>query len=148
MINIKPLRNSDKRFFLKTINEKSVRYQDELDINISKEMFPLFINNKESFWNVIQDKVNVGLFNIFYREGKCHFGIIIAKEHRRKGYCSETVKEFLKTTDKQGIDVYLDCFSGNPIIKLYRKLGFKETGEYKIIRKRKFLEMLRIFPKK
>jgi len=71
------------------------------------------------------------------------FGIIIKKEHRRNGYCTETIKQFLKTTDKKQIDTYLEVFSDNPIKNLYKRLGFKETGEFKIIRNRKFIEMKR-----
>lgn len=146
MIKIIPLNNSYKNWFLKCINEKSSRYQDEENFNITKEMFPLFFKNTKSFWNIIQkDGVNVGLFNISYRHDHMKFGIIIKKEHRRNGYCTETIKQFLKTTDKQQIDTYLEVFNDNPIKKLYKRLGYKDTGEFKTVRGRRFEKMFRMY---
>lgn len=146
MIKIVPLNNSHKNWFLKCINEKSSRYQDKADINITKDMFPLFFKGKDNFWNIIQkDGVNVGLFNIVYKHDRIKFGIIVKKEFRRRGVAKNATVQFLKETDKQKMPVYLEVFEDNPARKLYKQLGFKETGEYKIIRNRKFIEMLRMY---
>jgi RimJ/RimL family protein N-acetyltransferase len=145
MTNIRKAKQSDKRWFLKTYNPKENRYWLEDNQILRKEWYKSLITRVSSLWFIIynEEGERVGLFNTFFKGNKYLFGIIISKQHRRKGYARDTIKDFLKITDKNKMDVYLECFSDNPAMKLYKKLGFQQTNTFKTVRGRKFVEMKR-----
>ncbi|HKK96120.1 MAG TPA: GNAT family N-acetyltransferase [Anaerovoracaceae bacterium] len=146
MVQLKQVTPKDKRFFLRTINNKGTRYHMESDQAIPKYYFKNLINRVSSLWFVIEvDGKQVGLLNTFFKGEKYHFGVMINKQHRRKGYAKEAIRTFLKVTDKRKIDTYLECFDDNPALKLYKKLGYKETEKAREIRGRNFIEMKRQF---
>lgn len=134
----------DRKYFLRTYNEESTRYQFESDKILYKHWYKTIISRVSSIWFVIElNDLRVGLFNTFMRNDKPHWGICIQKEYRRKGIASLAIKEYLKVLDEKLIDSYIDCFDDNPALKLYKSLGYKETGEVKIIRDRNFIELKR-----
>ena len=143
-ITLRHLEPTDQAFFYKTYNDKTSRDNMEDDRVILKKWFPYIGGKKTSQWYVIEhDNMHVGLFNSFIKDDKLFWGIIIAKKERRKGYARLAIKEYLKIIDKKKVETHIECFEDNPAINLYKELGYKETDEFRMIRKRKFLRMLR-----
>lgn len=144
MIDLKPIQESDKDFFLETYNDDETLNNMESLIKVKPEWFPHIMNSPNSLWMTIQkDKSNVGLFNSFIKKDNIHFGIIVQKENRRQGVARKAIKKYLEFMDRDKVTSFLECFSDNPAINLYKELGYKQMREYRTIRNRKFIKMKR-----
>lgn len=61
-------------------------------------------------------------------------GVATAPEHRRKGYASAVVKALCRDCFERG-KKYLCLFYDNPVAgRIYNRIGFKELGEYGMLR--------------
>lgn len=146
MIELRQAIPEDKKFFLEIYNQEDSLDQMESKILIKEEWYPLLISNPNSLWFVIEeDKISLGLLNSYVKGDKIYFGIIVSKDKRRQGIARKALNKYLEFMDSQKMDSYLDCFSNNPAKKLYKELGYKQTGIYKKVRKRKFIQMKRTF---
>jgi ribosomal protein S18 acetylase RimI-like enzyme len=65
-------------------------------------------------------------------------GVDIHPNFRRKGYARLAYQKYLEDTDYADLWVFED----NHAKKLYEELGFVETGEYEMLRDRKYLKMI------
>ena len=69
-------------------------------------------------------------------------GCDIHPHHRRRGYAKVAYKQYLKYLRSQQIKTAtLWVFEDNFAKNLYESLGFKETGNYTIIRNRRYVKM-------
>jgi len=143
-IKLKPITEEDKEYFLETYNNDEVLENMEHTIHIKPEWYHLIMNNPTSIWMVIMDgESKIGLFNSFFKQDKPFFGIIIQKDKRRQGAAREAIRLYHEFIDHESIDCYLQCFDDNPAKSLYEEMGYKRDREYKTIRNRKFVTMIR-----
>ena len=83
---------------------------------------------------VDEDLYHVG----YFRTDGDIIGCDIHPDFRRRGYARKAYEKYLEDTDYAELWVFED----NHAKKLYEELGFKETGEVKFIRDRKYLKMI------
>jgi len=151
MISLRPIQLYEIDYFLHVLNDPETLYYMESDTAYEREDFYATINYPKVKWYVIMNtdveqgiyRDPVGLFNTFIKDNKLFLGIIIDKPFRGKGYSRETFEFFLRECDKENLDTHLSCFTDNFAYKMYKKLGYKLTGESKIIRGRKHVWMKR-----
>lgn len=55
--------------------------------------------------------------------------IALVPEHRRKGIGSRILRDLIKEGSRREVSVRLNVRAINPARRLYRRLGFRETGE-------------------
>ena len=146
---LKIIAPEDKKFFLKCYNDRSSLDNMENDHVLLKKHYQYVGGRLESMWFIILNNKGekVGLFNSFIKDKKYFWGIIIHKDHRRKGYARDVIKNYLEITDRKNTDTYIKCFEDNPAKELYKQLGYVETDEYIMVRDRKFITMSRIVNK-
>jgi len=150
MISFVPIKFEDYDYFISLNNNPDNLKWMESDIPASREQFLRLLNHPTNHWYVVYDtnfrkmkKIKVGLFTSYLKEDELHVGIIVDKEHRRKGYATKMFKHFLKHTDDRRLDTYLSCFADNFAVKMYRKLGYKKLDEDIIVRGKRYIKMKR-----
>ena len=135
-ITLKPLKKDNLRFLLLVRNEESTRTQLKNDVSFTLYECEDCFEKLEPSWLMIfnENSEEVGYLRI---DGDL-IGCDIHPDFRRKGYARKSYTEYLKDTDYAELDVFED----NHAKKLYEELGFIETGEYQILRGRKYLKMI------
>ena len=131
----KPLQEHHLEFLLEVRNDESTRSMLEVHKVFTLEECKKWFSYLQTTWFIIENEVGepVGYFRIFGDEIGCD----IHPNHRRKGYARKAYIEYLKDKTYAKLWVFDDNFAKN----LYLSLGFKETGEFKMVRNRKYVEM-------
>jgi RimJ/RimL family protein N-acetyltransferase len=134
MIKLQPLIKEHLDFLLEIRNEDSTRNNLENNSIFTLEDGEKWFETLNSPWYlIINDDILVG----YLRTNDDEIGCDIHPNHRRNGYAREAYKLILKEMDT----AYLWVFDDNFAKILYQELGFKEVGEQKIIRDRKYIKM-------
>ena len=132
---LRKLLKSDLPFLLEVRNHESTRSQLENDSIFNLEECESWYDTLNSDWYIVEvDNNKVGYIRTT-SDGEV--GMDIHMDYRRRGYASEAYEKYL--IDKDFASLWV--FETNHAAGLYRKLGFKETGEYKMIRERKYIKM-------
>jgi RimJ/RimL family protein N-acetyltransferase len=71
-----------------------------------------------------------GLTSINRKNSNAEFSLYIAPEHQRKGYATKALRLLLEFGFKDlGLNrIWGEVFDGNPAMKIFKELGFKEEG--------------------
>lgn len=139
MIELKLLTEKDLPFLLEIRNDDSTRYYLEDDSIFTLNECKKWFGSLVSPWYIININNNkVG----YIRTNGDEIGCDIHPKFRKKGYAKMAYKEYLKDKKYANLKVFKDNFA----INLYKKLGFVEEGEVKIIRGREYVSM--VFRKK
>ena len=148
-MNIKMYKYIDKKDIKEFIYQlKKVSYKKYIeeycgmwDEDAQRKYFEEFIDTvKDDTWIIQLDGNNIGFFNgETLKDGGYGIGnICILKEYQRKGIGSKILKDIIDAHKDQ--DIYIQCFKSNPVISLYKRLGFKiyaqDEVHYKLIIKR------------
>lgn len=132
--NLRFLTKEDLPFLLEVRNDQSTRNNLENNLFFTLENCKLWFSKLESPWFIILvDNNPVG----YIRTNGNEIGCDIHPNHRRKGYAKMAYKKLMQNMSNATLWVFEDNFAKN----LYYTLGFKETGEQKIIRERKYIKM-------
>ena len=135
-ITLLSLLESDLPFLIEVRNDESTRYQLKNDSLFTLEDCKEWFTKEHPKWLLI---INHNLSRVGYIriEGDT-IGIDIHPDFRRKGYARLAYQKYLE--DKDYADLWV--FEDNHAKKLYEELGFVETGEYEMLRGRKYLKMI------
>jgi ribosomal protein S18 acetylase RimI-like enzyme len=137
MIQLTPLLKEHLSFLLEVRNHETTRYNLENNNIFSLEQCEKWYETLKSSWYIILNKdIMVG----YVRTNGNEIGCDIHPNYRRNGYAREAYKLILKDMDTTSLWVFDDNFAKI----LYQELGFKETGEQKIIRSRNYVKMVYI----
>ena len=121
-------------FLLEIRNDFSTRDNLENNSIFTLEECKKWFKTLNSPWYIItKDEIPVGYISTNGDEIGCD----IHPNHRRSGYARKAYKFILKEMNTASLWVFEDNFAK----KLYHDLGFKENGEQKIIRERKYIKM-------
>ena len=122
-------------FLLEIRNEHSTRNNLENNSIFTLNDCETWFQTLKSPWYIItSNDISVG----YIRTNGDEIGCDIHPNHRRNGYAREAYKLILKKMDIASLWVFDDNFAKI----LYQELGFKETGEQKIIRDRNYVKMI------
>ena len=135
MVKLRELTENDLPFLLEVRNHESTRKNLENDSTFTIEQCKNWFSKLKSLWYIIEwDNERVG----YFRTNEDEVGCDIHPYFRRRGYARLAYKEYLKDKDIASLWVFTDNFAKT----LYEELGFKENGEIKIIRNRKYIKMI------
>lgn len=131
-----PLTEDDLPFLIEVRNDKSTRFQlGDNSIFTLEECRTWFKKYKPNWLLIINsDSTKIGYIRV---DGNM-IGCDIHPNFRRMGYARIAYKKYLKSINYAELFVFED----NHAKKLYEELGFVETGEYEILRDRKYLKMI------
>ena len=122
-------------FLLEVRNHESTRKFLENDSIFNIEECKNWFKTLTSPWYVILvDDKPVG----YIRTNGNEIGCDIHPNYRRKGYANMAYQKIMENMSTASLWVFEDNFAK----KLYLNLGFIETGEYNIIRDRKYIRMV------
>ncbi len=86
---------------------------------------------------VLVDGKQVGMANLYIQPFKkfahqCLFSIIVESKERSKGIGTILLTELMRVAKEQfQIEIlHLEVYDGNPAIRLYQRMGFKEYGRH------------------
>ena len=137
MIKLRPLLKEHLSFLLEVRNHETTRHNLENNNVFNLEECQKWFETLNSSWYIIlKNDTLVG----YIRTNGDEIGCDIHPNHRRNGYAREAYKLILKKMDIASLWVFDDNFAKI----LYQELGFKETGEQKIIRDRNYVKMIYI----
>ena len=135
MINLRFLTKEDLPFLLEVRNDQSTRNNLENNSFFTLEDCKIWFESLKSPWYIITNNdISVG----YIRTTENEIGCDIHPNHRRKGYAKMAYKKLMENMSNATLWVFEDNFAKN----LYYQLGFKETGEEKNIRSRKYIKMI------
>lgn len=93
---------------------------------------------QEAVLIALWDGVPCGIANLYLQpyqklSHQCLFAIIVDEKHRGKGIGATLLKELMiLAKEKFKLEyLHLEVYEGNPAIRLYRRLGFKEYGVHR-----------------
>lgn len=122
-------------FLLEVRNHESTRQFLENDSIFNIEECKNWFKTLTSPWYIILvDDKPVG----YIRTNGNEIGCDIHPNYRRKGYANMAYQKIMENMSTASLWVFEDNFAK----KLYLNLGFIETGEYNIIRDRKYIRMV------
>jgi ribosomal protein S18 acetylase RimI-like enzyme len=135
MITLRPLTKDDLNFLLEVRNDDTTRVNLENDTIFGiEDCTKWFLNTKPKWFIVLnENKDMVG----YLRTNEDEVGCDIHPKFRRKGYARMAYNEYLK--DKNYANLWV--FENNFAKELYKSLGFKETGDCKVIRDKNYIYM-------
>lgn len=135
MIKLRELTENDLLFLLEVRNHESTRQFLENDSIFNIEECKNWFKTLTSPWYIILvDDKPVG----YIRTNGNEIGCDIHPNYRRKGYANMAYQKIMENMSTASLWVFEDNFAK----KLYLNLGFIETGEYNIIRDRKYIRMV------
>ena len=138
---LRELEIGDLEFLLNVRNHPSTRVWLENKREFTLDECREWFKKLEDKWYIIEvNSVPVGYIRTSNEtdESIC-MGCDIHPQFRRKGYATEAYKQIIEKYKNKSI--YLWVFKINPAVKLYEKLGFKATGESKLIRNMNYIRM-------
>jgi len=131
---ILPLKEIDLPFLLEVRNHPDTRCNLENDSIYSYEQCLEWFKNLNNTWYILWDEHRVG----YIREDNDNLiGCDIHIDYRRKGYATKA----LRWSMDQKHYAQLWVFSDNFAYDLYKKLGFKKTGDKKMVRGRDYIHL-------
>lgn len=135
MVSFKKLEKQHLPFLLEVRNNPSTKVNLENDSVFTLEQCESWFEKTNPKWFIIEvDNEPVG----YFRTNGDEIGADIHPNYRRKGYAREAYNLYLNDKTYASLWVFYDNFAKN----LYESLGFKETGNKKIIRNRDYIEMV------
>jgi len=135
-VTLLSLLESDLPFLIEVRNDESTRSQLGNDSLFTLEDSTQWFKKEQPEWLLI---INHNLTKVGYmRIDGDTIGVDIHPNFRRKGYARLAYQKYLEDTDYADLWVFED----NHAKKLYEELGFVETGEYEMLRDRKYLKMI------
>ena len=135
-VTLLSLLESDLPFLIEVRNDESTRSQLGNDSLFTLEDSTQWFKKQQPEWLLI---INHNLTKVGYmRIDGDTIGVDIHPNFRRKGYARLAYQKYLEDTDYADLWVFED----NHAKKLYEELGFVETGEYEMLRDRKYLKMI------
>ena len=135
MMYLLPLTKDDLSFLLEIRNHESTRINLENNSIFTLEECKKWFGNLTSPWYIIlNNDEKIG----YFRTNGIEVGCDIHPSQRRKGYARQAFNIYLQDKEKASLWVFEDNFAK----KLYKDLGFKETGEIKIIRDKEYIKMI------
>jgi ribosomal protein S18 acetylase RimI-like enzyme len=135
-VALHPLEKKNLKWLLEIRNHESTRSQLENDSIFTLEECEEWFDNLDSPWYVVVDE---DLYHVgYFRTDGDIIGCDIHSDFRRRGYARKAYEKYLEDTDYAELWVFED----NHAKKLYEQLRFKETGEVKFVRDRKYLKMI------
>ena len=135
MINLRFLTKEDLPFLLEVRNDQSTRNNLENNAIFTLEDCKIWFEFLGSPWyRITNNDISVG----YIRTNGDETGCDIHPNYRRNGYAQEAYTLILKEIDVASLWVCDDNFAK----ELYLKLGFKPTNEVKIVRDRKYINMI------
>jgi RimJ/RimL family protein N-acetyltransferase len=134
MVILRPLTKEDLPFLLEVRNDYSTRNNLENNSTFTLEECQAWFDNLKSPWYIIE----INRFAVGYlRTNGDEIGCDIHPNFRRNGYAKMAYEIYLKDKTYATLWVFSDNFAKN----LYKKLGFKETGEHGFVRERSYIKM-------
>tara|TARA_B110000977_G_scaffold118573_1_gene152999 strand:+ start:185 stop:598 length:414 start_codon:yes stop_codon:yes gene_type:complete len=133
-MDIRPLNIDDLQFLLEIRNNESTRYNLENDNIFTLKECQNWFGKLKSPWYIIEI---MGLSVGYIRTKGDEIGCDIHPNFRRKGYARMAYEIYLKDKKYATLKVFDDNFAKN----LYKKLGFKSTGDSEYIRGRNYIKM-------
>ena len=136
MVILKKISEEDLSFLLEIRNDDTTRVNLENDTVFNLDNCKQWFLNTKPEWFIILNKnqEKVG----YLRTNGDEVGCDIHPKHRRKGYATQAFLNYLKDKTYATLWVFEDNFA----INLYEKLGFIKSNKNKIIRNRKYSEMI------
>lgn len=132
---IRKLILDDLEFLLEVRNHDSTRINLENNSIFSLDECILWFNALAHPWYIIEiNNKKVG----YIRTKLNIIGVDIHMDERNKGYATRAYSMYLNDIDLAFLWVFEDNHSAKSI---YDTLNFKNTGNYQIIRNRKYIEM-------
>ena len=132
---LRRLEESDLPFLLEVRNDSTTRSNLENNSVFTIESCTEWFSKTNPLWYVIEvDNKQVG----YIRTDRDVIGADIHPMYRRMGYAREAYKLYLEDKKYASLWVFVDNCAKN----LYTELGFVENGNSKIIRDRKYIEMI------
>lgn len=132
---LRKLEESDLPFLLEVRNDPTTRINLENDSIFNLEQCKEWFRTTNPDWFIIE--VNNNPVGYFRTDGDV-VGVDIHARYRRMGYAREAYKLYLKNKKYASLWVFADNFAKN----LYLELKFIENGNSKIIRGRKYIQMI------
>ena len=131
----------DRKYLIEWLNDPKIlrwfpmcNYKEVLD---ASAIWMSYIE-KQGVYTATLNGVPVGIANIYVPVYKrfahqCLFAIVVDEKHRGKGIGSAFMGEIIKQAKERfHIEMlHLEVYKGNPAIRLYERLGFKEYGIHK-----------------
>ena len=134
-MNFIDLKGEYLEFLLEVRNHESTRQFLENDSVFTIDECKGWFSNLKSPWYIIlADDSPVG----YFRTNGDEIGCDIHPDYRRRGYARMAYEYYLKKVNLASLWVFEDNFAKI----LYERLGFKETGDQKIIRGRNYIKMV------
>ena len=135
-IKLHLLSKTDLKFLLEVRNHESTRSQLKNNNIFTLDECEKWFKTLKSPWYII---INENLNRVGYvRVNGNVIGVDVHPNFRRKGYARKAYKKYLENKTYAELDVFED----NHAKLLYEELGFKETGDFQLIRGRKYLKMI------
>ncbi len=123
-------------FLLEIRNDETTRLMLEDNRTFSLEECETWFATLKGKWYVIEN--STGNLVGYFRTNDNQVGCDIHPKFRRQGYARKAYLEYLKDKTYSELWVFDDNFAKN----LYLSLGFKENGNFKTVRNRKYIEMI------
>ena len=135
MIKLSPLLKEHLNFLLEVRNHETTRHNLENNNVFNLEECEKWYETSNPAWYIISyDDTMVG----YIRTNGDEVGCDIHPKYRRNGYARQAYKLILQEIGTVSLWVFDDNFAKI----LYLDLGFKETGEQKMVRNRKYIKMI------
>jgi hypothetical protein len=132
---LRRLEEADLPFLLEIRNDITTRINLENDSVFTLESCIEWFSKINPLWYIIEvDNKRVG----YIRTKGNEVGIDIHPMYRRMRYAREAYKLYLENKESALLWVFVDNFAKT----LYTELGFVENGNTKIIRDRKYIQMI------
>lgn len=141
-VEIRELVFEDIDFILEIENNKDIWKVSNTTEDFTKEEIEHFIakNTVEGLkdgqkrWIITKDKIAVGCLDLFdydKKNSRAGIGIVIHKDHQNQGIAKKSLQQFISFAKDVLFlhQLYCSIFADNIFsVKLFSKLGFKETG--------------------
>lgn len=135
MVSFKKLEKQHLPFLLEIRNNPSTKVNLENDSIFTLDQCEDWFEKTNPQWFIIESNNQpVG----YFRTNGDEIGADIHPNFRRKGYARDAYNLYLKDKNFASLWVFIDNFAKN----LYESLGFKETGNKKVVRGREYIEMV------
>lgn len=132
---LRRLEEKDLPFLLEVRNDLTTRINLENDSIFNLKQCTEWFHTTNPDWFIIEvDNTPVG----YFRTDRDTVGADIHPRYRRMGYARKAYEDYLKGKNYASLWVFADNFAKN----LYSELGFVENGNLKIVRDRKYIQMI------